>query len=96
MKNKNLMIILGIALAYHFYKMYTNKQTTGVIKTPVMPPPINYPSPINNDVIKVNEIPSQFLVDKVTNDAQEQFASRTYQTYYATMSGNNNKVPCTC
>jgi len=96
MKNKNLMIIIGIALAYHFYKMYANKQTTGVIKTPVLPPIINYPSPISDDIINVSNVPNQFLVDKVTNATQEQFAHNTYQTYYGSMSGNGYKVPTTC
>jgi hypothetical protein len=95
MKNKNLMLLLGVGVAYYiFYKMYANKNNASVVKTPVMPPVINYPSPYT-DVIDVTSVPNQFLVDKV-NTAEISYEPNTYQTYYGSMAGNGYKVPSTC
>jgi hypothetical protein len=91
MKNKNVMLLLGIGVAYLIYKIYANKNTTGVIKTPVSP---NLLYPVT-DNITTNSIPSQFLVDSV-NTAEVSYEPSTYQTFYGSMAGNKYKVPSTC
>lgn len=94
MKNKNITLLLGIGIAYLLYKMYAKKSITNIIKNPVMPPLVNYPSPYT-DVIDVSSVPSQFLVDKVKT-AELSYLPNTYQTYYGSMSGHKSKVPSTC
>ena len=95
MKNKNLMLLLGVGVAYYlFYKMYAKKSSNNVIKNPVMPPVLNNTS-VYTDVIDVTSVPSQFLVDKVPT-AELDYQANTYQTYYGSMAGNNYKVPSTC
>jgi len=92
MKNKNLMLLVGVGLAYYiFYKMYANKNNNGVIKNPVSP---NLLYPVT-DNINANSIPDQFLVDKVKT-AENTYQPDTYQTYYGSMAGNGYKVPTTC
>ena len=94
MKNKNLMLLLGVGVAYYFlYKMYAKKSTDNIIKNPVMPPVLN--TSLVTDTINVTSVPSQFLVDKVPT-AELDYQANTYQTYYGSMAGNNYKVPSTC
>ena len=94
MKNKNLMLLLGVGVAYYlFYKMYAKKSSNNVIKNPVMPPVLN--TSLVTDTINVTSLPSQFLVDKVPT-AELDYQDNTYQTYYGSMAGNNYKVPSTC
>jgi hypothetical protein len=94
MKNKNLMLLLGVRVAYYFlYKMYAKKSTDNVIKNPVMPPVLNNTSPYT-DIIDVTSVPSQFLSERVPD--ADLFTPNTYQTYYGSIAGNNYKVPSTC
>jgi hypothetical protein len=94
MKNKNLMLLLGVGVAYYFlYKMYSKKSTDNVIKNPVIPRVLNNTSPYT-DVIDVTSVPSQFLANRVPD--ADLFTPNTYQTYYGSIAGNNYKVPSTC
>ena len=94
MKNKNLMLLLGVGVAYYFlYKMYAKKSTDNIIKNPVMPPVLNNTSTYT-EVIDVTSVPSQFLSNRVPD--ADLFIPNTYQTYYGSMAGNNYKVPSTC
>ena len=94
MKNKNLMLLLGVGVAYYFlYKMYAKKSTDNVIKNPVMPPVLNNTSSYT-DIIDVTSVPSQFLSERVPD--ADLFTPNTYQTYYGSIAGNNYKVPSTC
>jgi len=96
MKNKNLMLLVGVGLAYYFlYKMYAKKSSNNVIKNPVMPPVLNDISLPIPEIISVTNVPNQFLVDKV-EVADNSYIPNTYQTYYGSMSGHKNKVPSTC
>lgn len=94
MKNKNLMLLLGVGVAYYFlYKMYAKKSTDNVIKNPVMPPVLNNTSTYT-EVIDVTSVPSQFLSNRIPD--ADLFTPNTYQTYYGSIAGNNYKVPSTC
>ncbi len=94
MKNKNLMLLLGVGVAYYFlYKMYAKKSTDNVIKNPVMPPVLNNTSTYT-EVIDVTSVPSQFLSNRVPD--ADLYTPNTYQTYYGSIAGNNYKVPSTC
>jgi len=94
MKNKNLMLLLGVGVAYYFlYKMYAKKSTDNIIKNPVMPPVLNNTSTYT-EIIDVTNVPSQFLSNRVPD--ADLFTPNTYQTYYGSIAGNNYKVPSTC
>lgn len=92
MKNKNIMLLLGIYGAYLLYK-YLNKPT--LTSNQFMPT-----KPILNEgnlqLMDTNNIPNMFLVDKVKTAEIPDTNAPTYQTYYGSMAGNGYKVPSTC
>jgi hypothetical protein len=85
MKNSNILLLLGVGVAYYFfYKMNAKKTTTNDIKKPLM-------SPVLNDLDK----PSMYLVDSVKT-AELDYSPNTYQTFYGKINGQDYKVPSTC
>jgi len=85
MKNTNLLLLLGVGVAYYFfYKMNAKKTTTNDIKKPLM-------SPVLNDLDRS----SMYLVDNVKT-AELDYTPNTYQTFYGKINGQNHKVPSTC
>ena len=103
MKNKNLLVIIGIALAYHFYKMYAKNRTMsppGILQTNQEPLAL-YPSVrADTEQIISNEVPRQFLVDKVRDESITYDMPSTYQTFYArpnnNIAGAMSRVHSTC
>lgn len=85
MKNSNILLLLGVGVAYYFfYKMNAKKTNITDVKKPVM-------SPVLNDLDK----PSMYLVDSVKSNELD-YMPNTYQTFYGQINGNNYKVPSTC
>ena len=98
MKNKSTMLLVGIGVAYLLYRLYAKKSTAPVNTTTSATPTILR---ADTEQIISNGVPSQFLVDKVRDEAIYYEVPNTYQTFYA--RGNNNmvtgvqsKVPSTC
>ena len=96
MKNKSTMLLIGIGVAYLLYRLYAKKSTAPVNTTTSATPTILR---ADTEQIISNGVPSQFLVDKVKDEAIYYEVPNTYQTFYA--RGNNiagaiSKVPSTC
>ena len=99
MKNKSGMILLGIGVAYLLYRLYAKNQT---MLPPVMTTASATPTIIRADTEQIisNGVPSQFLVDKVRDEAIDYNIPNTYQTLYArpynNIAGSISRVPSTC
>ena len=96
MKNKSTMLLVGIGVAYLLYRLY-KKNTMAPVTTTASPTPTILKA--DTEQIISNGVPSQFLVDKVRDEAIYYEVPNTYQTFYA--RGNNiagaiSKVPTTC
>lgn len=96
MKNKSTMLLVGIGVAYLLYRLY-KKNTMAPVTTTASPTPTILRA--DTEQIISNGVPSQFLVDKVRDEAIYYEVPNTYQTFYA--RGNNiagaiSKVPTTC
>ena len=98
MKNRSTMLLVGIGVAYLLYRLYAKNRT--------MLPPVNTTTSAMPTILKAdteqiisNEVPSQFLVDKVRDEAIDYNIPNTYQTFYArgnNLAGAISKVPSTC
>ena len=96
MKNSNILLLLGVGVAYYFfYKMNAKKTTTTDVKKPVMSPVLNDLSPVANNVINIIDRESKYLVDSVKSPELD-YMPNTYQTFYGKINGNDYKVPSTC
>ena len=99
MKNKSGMILLGIGVAYLLYRLYAKNQT---MLPPVMTTASATPTIVRADTEQIisNGVPSQFLVDKVRDEAIDYNIPNTYQTLYArpynNIAGSISRVPSTC
>ena len=98
MKNRSTMLLVGIGVAYLLYRLYAKNRT--------MLPPVNTTTSAMPTILKAdteqiisNGVPSQFLVDKVRDEAIYYEVPNTYQTFYArgnNLAGAISKVPTTC
>ena len=97
MKNKSGMILLGIGVAYLLYRLYAKNST---MIPPVMTTASVKPTIIKADTEQIisNEVPRQFLIDSVRDEAIDYNIPNTYQTFYArnNIAGSLSKVPSTC
>ena len=96
MKNRSTMLLVGIGVAYLLYRLY-KKNTMAPVTTTASPTPTILRA--DTEQIISNGVPSQFLVDKVRDEAIYYEVPNTYQTFYA--RGNNiagaiSRVPTTC
>ena len=68
MKNKSTMLLVGIGVAYLLYRLYAKNQT---MLPPVMTTASATPTIIRADTEQIisNQVPTQFLVDKVRDEA---------------------------
>ena len=90
------MLLVGIGVAYLLYRLY-KKNTMAPVTTTASPTPTILRA--DTEQIISNGVPSQFLVDKVRDEAIYYEVPNTYQTFYA--RGNNlagviSRVPSTC
>ena len=99
MKNISTMLLVGIGVAYLLYRLYAKNRT--------MLPPVNTTTSAMPTILKAdteqiisNGVPSQFLVDKVRDEAIDYNIPNTYQTLYArpynNIAGSISRVPSTC
>ena len=96
MKNKSTMLLVGIGVAYLLYRLY-KKNTMAPVTTTASPTPTILRA--DTEQIISNGVPSQFLVDKVRDEAIYYEVPNTYQTFYArgnNLAGAISKVPATC
>ena len=96
MKNKSTMLLVGIGVAYLLYRLY-KKNTMAPVTTTASPTPTILKA--DTEQIISNGVPSQFLVDKVRDEAIYYEVPNTYQTFYArgnNLAGAISKVPSTC
>ena len=96
MKNKSTMLLVGIGVAYLLYRLY-KKNTMAPVTTTASPTPTILRA--DTEQIISNGVPSQFLVDKVRDEAIYYEVPNTYQTFYArgnNLAGAISRVPTTC
>ena len=98
MKNKSTMLLVGIGVAYLLYRLYAKKSTAPVNTTAS---PSVTPTILRADTEQIisNGVPTQFLVDKVRDEAIYYEVPNTYQTFYArgnNIAGSISRVPSTC
>ena len=96
MKNKSTMLLVGIGVAYLLYRLY-KKNTMAPVTTTASPTPTILRA--DTEQIISNGVPSQFLVDKVRDEAIYYEVPNTYQTFYArgnNIAGSISRVPSTC
>lgn len=98
MKNKSTMLLVGIGVAYLLYRLYKKNSMVPVNTTAS---PSVTPTILRADTEQIisNGVPSQFLVDKVRDEAIYYEVPNTYQTFYArgnNLAGAISKVPSTC
>ena len=92
------MLLVGIGVAYLLYRLYAKNRT--------MLPIVNTTTSATPTIIRAdteqiisNGVPSQFLVDKVRDEAIDYNIPNTYQTFYGRnnyIAGSISKVPSTC
>ena len=90
------MLLVGIGVAYLLYRLY-KKNTMAPVTTTASPTPTILRA--DTEQIISNGVPSQFLVDKVRDEAIYYEVPNTYQTFYArgnNLAGAISKVPATC
>ena len=97
MKNKSTMLLVGIGVAYLLYRLYAKNRT---MLPPVMTNASATPTIIRADTEQIisNEVPRQFLVDNVIDEAINYDIPSTYQTFYGrnNIAGHISRVPATC
>jgi hypothetical protein len=96
MKNKSTMLLVGIGVAYLLYRLYKKNSMAPVTTTASATPTILR---ADTEQIISNGVPTQFLADKVRDEAIYYEVPNTYQTFYArgvNIAGAISKVPSTC
>jgi hypothetical protein len=100
MKNKSTMLLVGIGVAYLLYRLYAKNRTMLPVNTTASASPT--PTILRTDTEQIisNEIPRQFLIDKVRDESINYDMPSTYQTFYArpnnNIAGAISRVPSTC
>lgn len=98
MKNKSTMLLVGIGVAYLLYRLYKKNSIVPVNTTATASAT---PTILRADTEQIisNGVPTQFLADKVRDEAIYYEVPNTYQTFYArgnNLAGAISKVPSTC